>query len=116
MSQKKTRIPLPHPPPYRESRITLWLMNLVYLLIACSAGLLGYAVVDGLIHGSISTMNRHGPVVIYKLAQQPRMYWFLIVWHSASALGLLALGAGAFWLHRIVLAAPDKPKRKRVRR
>lgn len=115
MSQKKTRVPLPHPPPYRESRVTFWLMNLAYLLITCAAGLLAYAVIDGLIHGAISTMNRRRPDVVYTLAQQPRMYWFWIIWHSISALGLIALEAAAFWLHGSVLAARDKPKRKRTR-
>lgn len=116
MSQKKTRVPLPHPPPYRESRTVFWLMNLVYVLIICSAALLIYAVIDGLIHGSISEMNRRAPNVTYKLAQQPKMYWFLIVWHSVKAIGLLAMAGAAFWLHRIVAATPEKPERKRTRR
>lgn len=95
MNQKRTRVLLPHPPPYRQSRTSFWLTLLVGLLITFAIGASIYMIIDSLISGSITTTNR-GPRTTYFRDLQPRRYWFEVVWQSL--IPLLLLGVSSFGL------------------
>ena len=114
MNQKRTRIPLPHPPPYRESRVSFWLHRLVGLLLTIAIGASVYLIVQSLLSGSISTMSRGGPSKTYTLALQPRLYWFQIAWQSFTTLLLMAILMIAWWISRKGRAPKDKSKGKRA--
>ncbi|MFJ2321713.1 hypothetical protein [Pseudomonas sp. NPDC087817] len=111
MNQKRTRIPLPHPPPYRQSRLSICLTILFSVFLVCLGGMLCYLVIDGLEQGSITMITRGGPARTYTLAAQPSLYWFEIVWQGLFALLLLAAGPGWYWVNRISRPAAQ-PKRK----
>jgi len=115
MNQKRTRVPLPHPPPYRQSRIAFWLTVLVGVLIAFLIAASTYLIVHSLISGSITTWNRTGPRHTYTLAQQPRMFWFEIVSQCVGTLFLIAVGWIGLWIHRMAREPGDKQKAKRTR-
>ncbi|WP_409316369.1 hypothetical protein [Pseudomonas sp. KCJK9016] len=89
MNQKRTRVPLPHPPPYRQSRISFWLTVLVGLLLTFAIGASIYVIIDSLISGSITTSHR-GPRTTWLRDLQPRRYWFEVIWQSLCTLLLLA--------------------------
>lgn len=112
MNQRKTRIPLPHPPPYRPSRVTYWLTVLVALLITLAIGLSIWMLVDSWITGSITTNNR-GPRSTYTLALQPRRFWFEFFWQSVGTVFLLAVGVFGVWIYRKVQEPVHTPKSKR---
>ncbi|PCR94286.1 hypothetical protein CP336_22725 [Pseudomonas fluorescens] len=90
MNQKRTRIPLPHPPPYRQSRTSFWLTLLVGLLLTFAIGASIYMIIDSLISGSITTTNR-GPRMTYLRDLQPHRYWFEVVWQSLVPLLLVSV-------------------------
>ncbi|TMU79710.1 hypothetical protein FGA82_11795 [Pseudomonas fluorescens] len=112
MNQRKTRVPLPHPPPYRPSRVTSWLTVLVALLITLAIGLSIWMLVDSWITGSITTNNR-GPRSTYTLALQPRQFWFEFFWQSVGTVFLLAVGVFGLWIYRKVQEPVHTPKSKR---
>ena len=112
MNQRKTRIPLPPPPPYRPSRVTYWLTVLVALLITFAIGLSIWMLVDSWISGSITTNNR-GPRSTYTLAQQPQQFWFEFVWQSVGTVFLLAVGVFGVWIYRKAQEPVHTPKSKR---
>ncbi|WWL43952.1 hypothetical protein V5O39_21885 [Pseudomonas parakoreensis] len=115
MNQKRTRVPLPHPPPYRQSRIAFWLMILVGILITFLIAASTYLIIHSLMSGSITTWNRSGPRHTYTLAQQPRMFWFEIVSQCVGTLFLIAVGWIGLWIHRMAREPGDKQKAKRRR-
>jgi len=90
MNQKRTRVPLPHPPPSRQSRISFWLTVLVGLLLTFAIGASLYMIVESLITGSITTNNR-GPRNTWLRDLQPHKYWFEVIWQSLGTLFLLAV-------------------------
>ncbi|WP_213942159.1 hypothetical protein [Pseudomonas sp. dw_612] len=110
MSQKKTRIPLPHPPPTHR---TEWLLIFVSVMVIVAASLLGYMVIEGLIDGRISNMSRGKSYEVYSLAQKPRLYWFTIIGHTFWVLVLTAMGLGTIWLVRKIGAMPEKRSRRK---
>lgn len=112
MNQRKTRVPLPHPPPYRPSRVSDWLTLLVVVLMAFAIGASIWMLIDSWISGSITTTNR-GPRSTYTLAQQPRRFWFEFVWQSVGTVFLLAVGVFGVWIYRKVQEPVHTPKRKR---
>ena len=116
MNQKRTRVPLPHPPPYRQSRASFWLTALVGVLTAFVIGASIYLIVHSLISGSITTGNRSGPRHTYTLALQPRMYWFEIVSQCIGTVFLVAVGWIGLWLYRVAHEPTDKAKTKRTQR
>lgn len=59
-------------------------------VIAC---LLAFTVIDGLMHGAVSSMTRLAPKTLYTLADDARMYRFTLIWHSVIA-GVLLMLAG----------------------
>ncbi|RON59070.1 hypothetical protein [Pseudomonas frederiksbergensis] len=111
MSQKKTRIPLPHPPP--PTRHTEWLLIFVSIMVIVAASLLGYMVIAGLIEGRISNMSRGASYEVYSLAQQPRHFWFTIIGHTFWVSVLITMGVGTIWLVRKIDATPQKPPRRK---
>ncbi|RON58714.1 hypothetical protein [Pseudomonas frederiksbergensis] len=111
MSQKKTRIPLPHPPP--PTGHTEWLLIFVSVMVIVAACLLGYMVIEGLIEGRISNMSRGASYDVYSFAQRPRHYWFTIIGHTFWVFVLTAMGVGTIWLVRKINAAPEKPRRRK---
>jgi zinc transporter ZupT len=113
MNQKRTRVPLPHPPPYRPSRASFWLTVVVGLLLAFTIGASIYLLVDSLINGAISTHNRTGPRHTYSLALQPRMFWFEVVWQSLVTLLLLSISVFGLWACRKAQEPADRPRRAR---
>lgn len=115
MNQKRTRVPLPHPPAYRQSRIAFWLMILVGILVAFLIAASTYLIIHSLLSGSITTWNRSGPRHTYTLAQQPRMFWFEIVSQCVGTLFLIAVGWIGLWIHRMAREPGDKQKAKRKR-
>ena len=115
MNQKRTRISLPHPPPYRQSRTTFWLTVLVGVLIAFALGASIYALIDSWIRGSITTTNR-GPRDTYTLALQPRRFWLEFILQSIGTVFLVFIGVAGLWVYRKVQEPVEKPKGKRVRR
>ncbi|MFZ3280817.1 hypothetical protein [Pseudomonas sp.] len=115
MNQKRTRIPLPHPPPYRQSRTTFWLTVLVGVLIAFALCASIYILIDSWISGAITTTNR-GPKHTYHLAVQPRRFWIEFVSQSIGTVFLLAAGVFGLWIYRKVQEPAEKPKGKRIRR
>jgi hypothetical protein len=116
MNQKRTRVPLPHPPPYRQSRVAFWLTVLVGVLIAFLIGASIYLIIHSLISGSITTWNRSGPRHTYTLALQPRMYWFEIVSQCIGTVFLVTIAWFGLWIYRMAHEPTDKPKAKRTRR
>ncbi|MHA3736107.1 hypothetical protein ACXR0M_10565 [Pseudomonas sp. Eth.TT006] len=116
MNQKRTRVPLPHPPPYRQSRISFWLMVLVGVLIAFLIGASIYLIAHSLSSGSITTWNRSGPRHTYTLALQPRMFWFEIVSQCVGTVFLIAVGWIGLWMHRMAREPSDKKNGKRAQR
>lgn len=114
MNQKRTRIRLPHPPPYRPSRWTFWLTVLAAVLIAFAVCLSIYMLIESWISGSITTNNR-GPRSTYTLALQPRRYWFEFVWQSFWTSFMLAIGVFGLWVYRKGRVREQKPKGKRSR-
>ncbi|MDI2144279.1 MULTISPECIES: hypothetical protein [unclassified Pseudomonas] len=90
MNQKRTRVPLPYPPPYRQSRTSFWLTLLVGVLITFAIGASLYMIIDSLITGSITTNNR-GPRNTWLRDLQPHKYWFEVIWQSLGTLLLLAI-------------------------
>ncbi|WP_085581856.1 MULTISPECIES: hypothetical protein [unclassified Pseudomonas] len=114
MNQKRTRIPLPHPPPYRESRVSFWLTVLVGVMLAFAIGASLYLIADSLISGSVTTMNRTGPRQTYTLASQPGRYWFEIVWQGVFTLMLLGIVSFGLWIRR--KTRPRGARSKRTRR
>ena len=115
MNQKRTRIPLPHPPPYRQSRATFWLTVLVGVLITFALCASIYMLIDSWISGSITTTNR-GPKDTYTLALQPRRFWIEFVSQSIGTVFLLFIGVFGLWIYRKVQEPVKKPKGKRTRR
>lgn len=115
MNQKRTRIPLPHPPPYRPSRVTYWLTALVAVLMAFAIGASIYMLIDSWFTGSITTNNR-GPRSTYILALQPKLFWFEFAWQSVGTVFLLAVGVFGAWIYRKVQEPVHTPKHKRPRR
>ena len=113
MNQKRSRIPLPHPPPYRQSRTSFWLTLLVGLLITFAIGASIYMIIDSLISGSITTTNR-GPRTTYTLAQQPRRYWFEVAGQSLVPLLLLGVSLYGFRIYRKVRGPVKKHKHRRA--
>ncbi|MFJ2486783.1 hypothetical protein [Pseudomonas sp. NPDC087639] len=115
MNQKRTRIPLPHPPPYRQSRATFWLTVFVGVLIAFAISASIYTLIENWISGSITTTNR-GPKDTYTLALQPRRFWIEFVSQCIGTVFLLLIGVFGLWIYRKVQAPAEKPKGKRTRR
>ena len=115
MNQKRTRIPLPHPPPYRQSRATFWLTVLVGVLITFAVGASIWMLFDSWTSGSITTTNR-GPKDTYTLALQPRRFWIEFVSQSIGTAFLLFIGVFGLWIYRKVQEPVKKPKGKRTRR
>ncbi|MFW9079113.1 hypothetical protein ACOI9X_07520 [Pseudomonas sp. P2757] len=115
MNQKRTRIPLPHPPPYRQSRASFWLLVLVGVLIAFAFSASVYQNIDSLLSGSITTTNR-GPRSTYTLALQPRMYWFEFWRQCVGSVMLLVVGVVGLWVWRKASEPAVKPKGKGARR
>ncbi|RON71990.1 hypothetical protein [Pseudomonas fluorescens] len=115
MNQKRTRIPLPHPPPYRPSRATFWLTVLAGVLIAFALCASVYMLIDSWISGSITTTNR-GPKHTYTLALQPRRFWIEFVSQSIGTVFALIIGVFGVWIYRKVQEPVKKPKGKRTRR
>lgn len=101
MNQKRTRVPLPHPPPYRQSRASFWLTLLVGLLITFAIGASIYVIIDSLISGSITTTNR-GPRTTYLRDLQPHRYWFEVVWQTLPPLLLVSVALFGLRIHRKV--------------
>lgn len=114
MNQKRTRTPLPHPPPYRQSRASFWLSILFGLLIAFGVCASVYMNIESLISGSITTTNR-GPRSTYTLALQPRMYWFEFWSQCVGSVMLLVVGVFGLWIWRKASEPAEKPKGKRAR-
>ncbi|WKV96854.1 hypothetical protein PYV50_24990 [Pseudomonas sp. H22_DOA] len=115
MNQKRTRIPLPHPPPYRQSRATFWLTVLVGVLITFAFGASIWMLFDSWTSGSITTTNRD-PKDTYTLALQPRRFWIEFVSQSIGTVFLLFIGVFGLWIYRKVKEPVKKPKGKRTRR
>ncbi|MBC3269529.1 hypothetical protein HU765_06315 [Pseudomonas sp. SWRI81] len=115
MNQKRTRVPLPHPSPYRQSRVSYWLTVLAGVLIAIAICLSIYMLIESWITGSITTNNR-GPRSTYTLALQPRRYWFEFVWQSFWTAFMLAIGVFGLWIYRKERVREQRPKRKRTGR
>ena len=111
MNQKRTRVPLPHPPPHRESPVSRGLAIMISLFLIGTGALLGYSAIDGVIHETITTATRGGPAKVYTLAGQPGAYWFHVV--LQGLFGLLLLAAGLAW-HR--LTRLDKPAARTQRK
>ena len=114
MNQKRTRVPLPHPPPYRQSRTSYWLTVLFVVLIAFAIGASIWMLIDSWISGSITTTNR-GPRSTYTLALQPRRYWFEFMWQSFWTAFMLAIGVFGLWIYRKGRVREQRPKGKRSR-
>ena len=112
MNQKRTRVPLPHPPPYHPSRTTYWLTILVALLIVFGIGASIWMLVDSWLTGSITTNNR-GPRSTYTLALQPRRFWVEFVSQSIGTVFLLAFSVFCLWVYRKVQEPVHTPKSKR---
>ncbi|CAI8917753.1 Heme biosynthesis protein HemY [Pseudomonas sp. IT-347P] len=112
MNQKRTRVPLPHPPPYRPSRVSGWLFLLVAVVTAFAVGASIWLLIDSWLTGSITTNNR-GPRSTYTLALQPRLFWFEFVWQSVGAVFLLAVAVFGVWIYRKVQEPLHTPKPKR---
>jgi ABC-type Fe3+ transport system permease subunit len=115
MNQKRTRVPLPHPPAHQESRVSYWLTVLAGALIAIAICLSIYMLIESWISGSITTNNR-GPRRTYTLALQPRRYWFEFVWQSFWTAFMLAIGVFALWVYRKGRVREQRPKGKRTGR
>lgn len=115
MNQKRTRIPLPHPPPYRPSRVTYWLTVLVAVLMAFAISAWIWMLIDSWVTGSITTNNR-GPRSTYTLALQPRRFWIEFVWQSIGTVFLLVIGVFGLWAYRKAQESVEKPKGKRTKR
>lgn len=115
MNQKRTRTPLPHPPPYRQSRASFWLHVFVGVLIAFTFCASVYLSIDSLLSGSITTTNR-GPRSTYTLALQPRMYWFEFWSQCLGSVMLLVVGVVGLWVWRMMYEPAVKPKGKRAGR
>lgn len=113
MNQKRTRVPLPHPPPYRQSRLSYWLTVLAGVLIAIAVCLSIYMLIESWVSGSITTNNR-GPRSTYTLALQPRRYWFEFVWQSFWTSFMLAIGVFGLWVYRKGRGREQRPKGKRT--
>ena len=113
MNQKRTRVLLPHPPPYWQSRLSYWLTVLAGVLIAIAVCLSIYMLIESWISGSITTNNR-GPRSTYTLALQPRRYWFKFVWQSFWTAFMLAIGVFGLWIYRKGRVREQRPKRKRT--
>jgi hypothetical protein len=111
MNQKRTRVPLPHPPPHQESLVSRGLAVMISLFLIGTGALLGYSAIDGVIHDTITTATRGGPAKFYTLAGQPGAYWFHIVFQGLFAILLLA--AGLAWRR---LTSIDKPATRTQRR
>lgn len=114
MNQKRTRVPLPHPPPPQESLLSRGLTIMISVFLIFTGALLSYSVIDGLIHDSITTATRGGPAKVYTLAGQPRMYWFYIVWEGFFASLLLA--AGLMWHRMTRIGRPATSPRRKTRK
>ncbi|MBV4487708.1 hypothetical protein HU727_019155 [Pseudomonas sp. SWRI153] len=112
MNQKRTRVPLPHPPPYRQSRLSYWLTVLAGVLFAVAVCLSIYMLIESWISGSITTHNR-GPRSTYTQALQPRRFWFEFVWQSFWTLLMLAVGVFGLWIYCKVREPAGKPKAER---
>ncbi|SMQ27539.1 hypothetical protein SAMN04488483_3722 [Pseudomonas helmanticensis] len=115
MNQKRTRVPLPHPPPYRPSRMTYWLTVLVAVLIAFAIGASIWMLVDSWITGSITTNNR-GPRSTYTLALQPRQFRAEFIKQSIGTVLMLVMGLFGLWIYRNVQEPVNSPKGKRTKR
>lgn len=113
MNQKRTRVPLPHPPPYRPSRTSYWLTVLFVVLIAFAIGASIWMLIDSWISGSITTTNR-GPRSTYTLAEQPRRFWFEFVRQGVVMVLLLAIAVFGVWIYRKV-QKPSKPANRKRR-
>jgi len=112
MNQKRTRVPLPHPPPYRPSRTSDWLTVLFVVLIAFAIGASIWMLIDSWISGSITTTNR-GPRSTYTLAEQPRRFWFEFVRQGVVMVLLLAIAVFGVWIYRKVHKPSNPANRKR---
>ncbi|MBK5378007.1 hypothetical protein JFT81_25650 [Pseudomonas sp. TH43] len=112
MNQKRTRVPLPHPPPYRPSRTTYWLTIFVALLIVFGISASIWMLVDNWLTGSITTNNR-GPRSTYTLALQPRRFWVEFVSQSIGTAFMLAFSVFGLWIYRKVQEPVHTPKSKR---
>lgn len=111
MNQKRTRIPLPHPPPPQESLVSRGLAIMISVFLIFTGALLCYSAIDGLIHDTITTATRGGPAKVYTLAMQPGAYWFHVV--LQGLFGMLLMAAGLAW-HR--LTRIDKPAARTQRK
>ncbi|WP_339448176.1 hypothetical protein [Pseudomonas sp. EA_5y_Pfl2_R50] len=112
MNQKRTRVPLPHPPPYRPSRVSYWLTALVVVLMAFAVGASIWMLIDSWVSGSITTTNR-GPRSTYTLAEQPRRFWFEFVRQGVVTLLLLAIAVFGVWIYRKIQKPSNPANRKR---
>ncbi|MFJ4250601.1 hypothetical protein [Pseudomonas sp. NPDC089741] len=108
-------MPLPHPPPYRPSRMTYWLTVLVAVLIAFAIGASIWMLVDSWITGSITTNNR-GPRSTYTLALQPRQFRAEFIKQSIGTVLMLVMGLFGLWIYRKVQEPVNSPKGKRTKR
>lgn len=107
MSQKKVRVPLPHPAPDNPRR-GAWVFVLIGVFLLLLVGGLGFLLVDSVVQGQIVTGNRVGPRRIYTLATEPGRFWFEIVMHGLIALVLAALAVAAFWISRVLMGTAAK--------
>ena len=113
MNQKRTRIPLPHPPPPQESLVSRGLAIMISVFLISTGALLCYSAIDGLIHDTITTATRGGPTKVYTLAGQTGAYWFHIVFEGFF--GGLLLVAGVAW-HRLTrIGKPASRARRKYR-
>ncbi|WP_025128401.1 hypothetical protein [Pseudomonas sp. PH1b] len=104
MSQKKTRVPLPHPKP-ETTRSGAWLFLLIGCALLALTGLLGWTLISALIDGQIVTSNRAGPKLAYSQALQPTKFYFELLWQGTSTLLLGALAVAALWIGRVLMNA-----------
>lgn len=110
MSQKRSRIPLPHPSPPQESLVSRGLTIMISVFLIFTGAMLSYSTIDGLIHDTITTATRGGPAKVYTLAGQPGAYWFHIFFEGLF--GVLLLAAGLAW-HRLTRIEKPATKAKR---
>ncbi|KPG99225.1 hypothetical protein [Pseudomonas sp. RIT-PI-r] len=115
MNQKRTRVPLPHPPPYRPSRVTYWLTLLVVVLMAFAIGASIWMLVDSWITGSITTNNR-GPRSTYTLALQPRQFKAEFLKQSIGTVFMVLMGLFGLWIYCKVQEPLATSKGKRTKR
>ncbi|KMT57138.1 hypothetical protein [Pseudomonas fildesensis] len=81
----------------RSQSRSFWCITAVLTVIV---GLLGYQIIDGLTRGVVVAFSRVGPSITYTLVEQPKQYWFNIIWLAGIEIFLIAVTLVTAWIAR----------------